>query len=196
MAVTGCTPPASLFWFEKIFVTIYGVLESFLNTNKNAISAILQARQKQRQKRDGQTWDAGVERVCGLFVHGAITRRAHRKLRSAAFVIVPSWSVKPDRNAWNTPATARPVRSVRSPRPAHRRPTVCHTPVACFQCHPLTQPPSHMYGRATGGGPAIHRLTERLLSSFILWRLQHWILGGLSQQWSYSSARTTSIQYI
>ncbi len=42
--------------------------------------------------------------------------------------------------------------SMKSLQPVHRSTTVCHTPVACSQCHPLTQPPSHMYGRVTGRG--------------------------------------------
>lgn len=63
--------------------------------------------------------------------------------------------------------------SMKSLQPVHRSTTVCHTPLACSQCHPLTQPPAHMYGRVTGRGCG---LTERLLSSFIFWRLQHWIL--------------------
>lgn len=59
----------------------------------------------------------------------------------------------------------------------HRSPTVCHTPVACSQYHPLTHPPPIPHvcmGCRTRA--ATSRLTERLLSSFILWRLQHWIL--------------------
>lgn len=42
----------------------------------------------------------------------------------------------------------------------HRSTTVCHTPLACSQCHPLTQPSSHMYGRGYWTRAASSRLTD------------------------------------
>lgn len=46
-----------------------------------------------------------------------------------------------------TTGTRSAMKSVQS---AHRSTSVCHTPLACSQCHPLTQPSAHMYGRVTG----------------------------------------------
>lgn len=85
--------------------------------------------------------------------------------------------------------------SMKSLYTVYKSTTVCHTPVACSQCHPLTQLPSHMYGLVTERGPTSSRLTERLLSLCTVFRLQHWT-GGCGGQWSDSSLCTTETVYL
>lgn len=104
-----------------------------------------------------EVWWANLRRRCWMclwLICTWLTRSVYRKLRSVAywFVMLLSVSVKPDKNTWKHFGHNTPIYSMKSLQPVHRSPTVCHTPVACFQCHPLTQPPSHMYGWATGGG--------------------------------------------